>query len=95
VTFEPKRQFHVAPWGDDSSPGTAGLPFATVQRAQEAVRASTAGMDRDIVVNLHGGTHVLTESLALSDAAGDSGRNGHRVIYQAYGWARSSRSPWC
>jgi hypothetical protein len=78
VTFEPKMQLHVAPWGDDSSPGTAGLPFATLQRAQQAVRASTAGMKKDIVVNLHRGTHVLTEPLVLSDAAGDSGQNGHR-----------------
>jgi hypothetical protein len=86
VTFEPKRQLHVAPGGDDSAPGTAGRPFATVHRAQQEVRASTAAMDRDVVVNLHAGTHVLTEPLVLSDAAGDSGGNGHRVIWQAYGW---------
>ncbi len=93
MTFEPKRQLHVAPWGDDSAPGTAGLPFATVQRAQEAVRASTASMDKDIVVNLHAGTHVLAEPLVLSDAAGDSGENGHRVIYQAYGWGPLEQEP--
>jgi hypothetical protein len=86
MTFEPKLQFHVAPWGDDSSPGTVGLPFATLHRAQEAVRASTAGMRKHIVVNLHAGTHVLAEPLVLSGSAGDSGENGLQVIYQAYGW---------
>lgn len=86
MTFEPKQQYHVAPWGDDAAPGTVGLPFATVQRAQRAVRASTAGMAKDIVVNLHKGTHVLTEPLRLTARSGDSGENGFRVIYQAYGW---------
>ncbi len=86
MTFEPKQQFHVAPDGDDSSPGTVGLPFASLQRAQEAVRAHTAAMNKDIVVNLHSGTHVLDEPLRLSSAEGDSGENGFRVIYQAYGW---------
>jgi hypothetical protein len=86
MTFEPKLQFHVAPWGDDSSPGTVGLPFATLGRAQEAVRASTPGMRKHIVVNLHEGAHVLAEPLVLSGAAGDSGENGFQVIYQAYGW---------
>jgi Right handed beta helix region len=90
---ESRREFHVAPWGDDSSPGTAELPFATLRRAQEAVRTMTAGMDGDLLVSLHGGTHVLTEPLALSDAAGDSGRNGHRVIYQARRWGTPAPEP--
>lgn len=86
MTFEPKQQFHVAPWGDDASPGTVGLPFASLRRAQQAVREHTAQMSKQIVVNLHAGTHVLDEPLRLSSAAGDSGENGYRVIYQAYGW---------
>lgn len=77
-------QLHVAPWGRDVWPGTKRRPFATLQRAQRSVRASTARMRADIVVNLHAGTHVLREPLQLTNAAGDSGENGHRVIYQAY-----------
>jgi Right handed beta helix region len=92
MTFEPKLQFHVAPAGDDSSPGTVGLPFASLGRAQEAVRASTPGMRKHIVVNLHDGTHVLAEPLVLSGSAGDSGQNGFQVIYQAYGWGTPAQA---
>jgi len=82
----PQAQLYVAPWGDDASPGTLGRPFATPQGAQRAVRARTARMAADIVVNLRGGTYALAAPLRLSQPAGDSGRDGHRVIYQAYGY---------
>ncbi len=48
-------------------------------------------MASDIVVNLRAGTHTLTEPPRLSDTVGDSGRNGHEVIYQAYGYGTSSQ----
>ncbi|MGF0174614.1 right-handed parallel beta-helix repeat-containing protein [Streptomyces sp. Marseille-Q5077] len=80
------RQLYVAPWGSDGWPGTFERPFATPARAQQAVRARTAGMTSDIVVNLRGGTYRLTAPLRMSQAAGDSGRGGHRVVYQAYGY---------
>ncbi|MET7699557.1 right-handed parallel beta-helix repeat-containing protein [Streptomyces sp. NPDC005485] len=78
-------QLYVAPWGKDFWPGTLDRPFATPARAQQAVRAQTPGMTSDLVVNLRGGTYQLRAPLRLSEAAGDSGRGGHRVIYQAYG----------
>lgn len=78
-------EFHVAPDGSDSAPGTPERPFATLQRAQAAVREQTDGMAADVVVHLHAGTHVLAEPLLLSSAAGDCGENGHRVIYQGFG----------
>ncbi|TLS48181.1 right-handed parallel beta-helix repeat-containing protein [Streptomyces montanus] len=79
-------QLYVAPWGRDSWPGTLGRPFATPGRAQQAVRERAPRMASDLVVNLRGGTYTLRAPLRLSEAAGDSGRNGHRVIYQAYGY---------
>lgn len=82
------KKFFVAPNGKDSWPGTKGRPFATVHRAQQAVRALTPSMSKDIVVNLRAGMHRLGETLELSDAAGDSGQNGHRVIYQAYRYGK-------
>lgn len=48
--------FYVAPDGSDSAAGSIEQPFATLRRAQAAVRARTAGMASDIVVNLRGGT---------------------------------------
>jgi hypothetical protein len=78
--------FHVAPWGHDHWPGTAERPFATLTRARRSVRARTATMRSDMIVNLRGGTYRLTESFDLVAAEGDSGENGHRVVYQAYGY---------
>ncbi|MFD0689148.1 right-handed parallel beta-helix repeat-containing protein [Actinomadura fibrosa] len=86
-------EIYVAPWGRDRWPGTLARPFATLARAQRAVRGRTARMDADIVVNLRAGTHRLTAPLRLAEAAGDSGRNGHRVIYQAYGYGTSHEEP--
>ncbi|WP_433461804.1 right-handed parallel beta-helix repeat-containing protein [Spirillospora sp. CA-128828] len=80
------EQLYVAPWGKDAWPGTIERPFATPARAQKAARARTARMASDIVVNFRSGTYRLTAPLNLTEAAGDSGRNGHRVIYQAYGY---------
>lgn len=88
-----REQWYVAPWGQDQWPGTMARPFATLARAQQAVRARTARMKSDIVVNLRGGTHTLTAPLRLAQPAGDSGRNGHRVIYQAYGYGTPKQEP--
>ncbi|MEV6279911.1 right-handed parallel beta-helix repeat-containing protein [Nocardia sp. NPDC051832] len=73
-------QFHVSPSGDDSAPGTEEHPFATLPRAQRAARESVGA----VLVHLRAGTHVLTEPWELT--AEDSGRDGARVIYQAYGY---------
>ena len=80
-------ELFVSPSGRDSWPGTKSRPFATLGRAQRAVRGQTAGMSsNDIVVNLRGGTYRLRRPLRLSAAAGDSGENGRAVVYQAYGY---------
>ncbi|TMR18027.1 right-handed parallel beta-helix repeat-containing protein [Nonomuraea turkmeniaca] len=72
--------FHVAPSGDDTGPGSAAQPFATLERARSAAREAAG----DVVVHLRAGAHVLTRTLELTDA--DSGRDGHRIVYQAYGY---------
>jgi hypothetical protein len=82
----PASTFHVAPWGRDTWPGTAARPFATLTRARRSVRASTAAMSSDIIVNLRAGTYRLPEPFELLATEGDSGENGHRVVYQAYGY---------
>ncbi|WP_433236022.1 right-handed parallel beta-helix repeat-containing protein [Streptosporangium sp. CA-135522] len=72
--------FYVSPTGDDSAPGTPERPFATLHRARRAVREVTG----EVVVHLRAGTHVLAEPLELTED--DSGRDGHRIVYQAYGY---------
>ncbi|MGW4914107.1 right-handed parallel beta-helix repeat-containing protein [Streptomyces sp. NPDC004270] len=87
----PTAQLYVAPWGDDQGPGTLDHPFATPARAQQAVRAMAPRMTSDITVDLRGGTYRLTAPLRLTPA--DSGRHGHRVVYQAYGYGTARQEP--
>ncbi|MBO9520602.1 MAG: right-handed parallel beta-helix repeat-containing protein [Nocardioidaceae bacterium] len=84
-----ETHLHVAPWGDDGDPGTRGRPFRTVQRAQQDVRSLTARMRGDVVVDLHAGTYRLTQPLTLRENLGDSGENGHRVVWQPYRYGTS------
>lgn len=51
-------EVHVAPKGDDAGPGTAAAPFATIERAQEALRQAGGG-----TAVIHGGTYRLSAPL--------------------------------
>lgn len=77
-------ELYVAPNGSDAGNGSFARPFATLARAQTAVRALAPTTTGDIVVNVRGGTYQLASPLSLTPT--DSGRNGHRVVYQAYGY---------
>jgi hypothetical protein len=84
-------QFFVSPAGNDAWPGTKHRPFASLTRAQRAVRTLTSRMRSDVVVNLRGGTYTLRDPLVLSSQSGDSGENGHRVVYRAYRYGTASQ----
>ena len=71
----------VAPNGSDSNPGTPEKPFATLEKARQAVRARNQNMQGDIIVMLGGGTYTIDRSLVFGPD--DSGTNGHNVIYRA------------
>jgi hypothetical protein len=76
--------FFVAPNGNDSGPGSAAEPFATLERARDAVRAYTqtgflpAG---GAVVELAGGRYERTSTLELT--AADSGTAAAPIIWRA------------
>ncbi len=72
-------EFHVAPEGDDRGPGTAAAPFATIERAQVAVRTRTAG--DGAIVWLHAGVHRLARPLVFGP--GDGGLPDAEVTYAA------------
>ena len=74
-------ELHVAPDGNDANPGTQSAPFATLERARDAVRAVNEGMTGDVVVVLRGGLYRLEEPVAFDSR--DGGQHGHRVIYRA------------
>lgn len=76
-------EFHVSPKGKDSAPGTATQPFATLARAQQAVRAKLA--EGTPTVPLHvviaGGVYELDGPLVFTSE--DSGTSSAPVVYRA------------
>ena len=64
----PGAEWHVASDGNDANPGTAAKPVATIARAVELSRASTAAAKRIII---GAGTYRLAETITLGPA--DSG----------------------
>ncbi|HQK94500.1 MAG TPA: NPCBM/NEW2 domain-containing protein [Armatimonadota bacterium] len=77
-------QFHVSPTGDDTNPGTRSRPFATLERARDAIRAlkSEQGLpEGGITVVLHPGVHRRTAGFVLEEQ--DSGEPGKPVVYRS------------
>ncbi len=72
-------EFFVSPTGHDAHPGTRDQPFATLERARDALRA--APRDGRTTVWLRGGAHRLARTLVLE--ARDGGRPGAPVVYAA------------
>jgi hypothetical protein len=70
------QPYVVSPSGNDANPGTLEKPFATLQRAQEAVRQKRGD------VYLRGGTYYLTAPLVFT--AQDSGTKDDPVVFRNY-----------
>jgi len=61
------RDFHVATSGNDSNPGTRSKPFATFERARDAIRElPPAARKHAITVWIRGGDYIRTNSLELT-----------------------------
>ena len=69
----------VSPAGKDSNAGTRESPFATLERAQRAVR--TSNLEHDVVVEMESGVYRIDHALCFR--AADGGQNGRRVTWQA------------
>jgi hypothetical protein len=80
--------FYVAPSGDDANLGSKQEPFATLERARDAVRALKAKgpLDGPVRVNVADGRYALAEPFVLSPE--DSGTQAAPVVYQAEPGAR-------
>ena len=77
--------FFVAPDGSDANPGTKAKPFATLERARDAVRALKAQgkLPRSgVTVWLRGGDYPRTNALELS--AQDSGTPDAPIVWRGY-----------
>jgi len=99
--------FYVAPDGSDAGNGTLAEPFASLEKARDAVRKRiAAGLDKDVVVLLRDGTYVLDQTLDFGPQ--DGGTSGHTITYAAYpgekpvisggrvitGWQRRAENLW-
>lgn len=77
----PAADLYVSPGGNDSNGGGAGSPFATIERARDAVRAQIAGgMTENITVHLGAGNYFIEQPVVLDDR--DGGRDGFTITYQ-------------
>jgi hypothetical protein len=73
---------YVSPLGSDTNPGTSPLvPFASLTRARDAVRAINSSMSGDIVVQIAKGDYPVKETISFTEQ--DSGNNGFKVIYSS------------
>jgi hypothetical protein len=80
----PSADFVVSPKGDDNASGTASAPFATLSRAQQAVRErmrSQPQRHKPVVVLVRGGEYLLSAPLVFTPE--DSGRADAPVLYTA------------
>jgi hypothetical protein len=68
-------EFHVAPNGADTNPGTAAKPFATLEKARDTIR----GQGGEVVI--HGGTYAPAQAFVLTPP--DSGTAEKPVRYVA------------
>lgn len=76
-------EFYVSPTGDDQANGSRGAPFATLERARDAIRSLKAGSGLPVggvVVWLRGGIHQRSSTFDLG--ASDSGTDQSPVVYR-------------
>ena len=84
-----RADFYVAPGGSDADAGTQDKPFATLERARDAVRSfkkSGQMPDRVLTVFLRQGDYVRTNALELTEA--DSGTDKSPIVWESYGQER-------
>jgi len=82
----PAAELHLSPNGSDTNSGTRARPFATLERARDAVRQlrQDSRLGRGgVTIWLGGGDYLRTNSLELTTA--DSGTPEVPVIWRAHG----------
>lgn len=82
------QNYYVAPGGNDANPGTEAKPFATLERARDAVRQlKAAGPLRErVTVHLRGGVYRAGKTIEFTPE--DSGTENAPITYTASGRER-------
>ena len=73
---------YVSPSGNDTSPGSYGLPFASIDHARAFIAALPHPLTNPITVMIRAGKYFLTSPVVFS--SGDSGTACCPVTYKAY-----------
>ncbi len=77
--------FFIAPNGNDSNTGTIDSPFATLEKARDAIRElkNKSGLpEKGVTVYLRAGEYVRNETFVLEEK--DSGTANAPITYRAY-----------
>ena len=84
-TAQDATTFHVSTDGSDAGPGTIDQPFASLERARDAIRSMNEKLQsgRPVTVWIHGGTYRLHQSFRLGNE--DSGSEQAPIVYRAFG----------
>jgi len=76
------QEFYISNTGNDLNPGTFEKPFATLFKAQQAVRECSQFRKSPITVQIKEATYYLPKTLIFT--AADSGTKAAPVTFQAY-----------
>jgi hypothetical protein len=76
-------EYFVAPQGNDANPGTRDEPFATLEKARDAIRALKAkgALPGPVCVSLMPGEYPVEKTFELT--AADSGTEAAPIVYRA------------
>lgn len=85
-----QADFYVSPKGSDENPGSEQEPFATLERARDAVRElkrTESVPQGGLTIWLQGGDYIREETLQLTSE--DSGSSESPIVWRAYQDARA------
>jgi len=90
ISRGPDLTLYVSPLGADENCGSRELPFASLAKARDAVRAArkSCALSNGVEVVIAGGRYALAEQLKLE--AQDSGLTGAPVVFRAADGAQVS-----
>lgn len=69
--------------------GSKKAPFNTIEAARDYIRTIKDSMTGDIIVNVKGGRYEIENTIEMTNE--DSGKNGHYIIYQPYGYGTDDK----
>lgn len=84
-----QKEYYVSTKGKDTNDGSKNSPFATIEKAREAVDKINDDMAGNIIVHIESGKYFLDETIQMKKE--DSGTNGYDVIYRCDGVPGSAR----